>query len=73
MYMCDWVTLPNSRKLTEPCKPAMMEKKIILKNKNSKGFIELLKKKKKKDVVFLVPQMDAWDINDISQTSSRDA
>ena len=48
MYMCDWVTLPNSRKLTEPCKPAMMEKKIILKNKNSKGFIELLKKKKKK-------------------------
>ena len=24
--MCDWVTLPYSRKLTEHCKPAMMEK-----------------------------------------------
>ena len=24
--MCDWVTLLNSRKLTEHCKPAAMEK-----------------------------------------------
>ena len=28
--MCDWVTLLYSRKLTEHCKPAMMEK-----NKNN--------------------------------------
>jgi len=31
--MCDWVTLLYSRKLTEHCKPAIIEKvKIILKN-----------------------------------------
>ena len=30
--MCDWVTLLYSRKLTEHCKPTIMEKiKIILK------------------------------------------
>ena len=30
--MCDWVTMLYSRKLTEHCKPVMMEKiKIILK------------------------------------------
>ena len=29
--MCDWVTLVYSRKLTEHCKAAIMEKKIILK------------------------------------------
>ena len=30
--MCDWVPLLYSRKLTEHCKPAIMEKiKIILK------------------------------------------
>ena len=33
--MCDWVTLLHSRKLTEHCKPAIMEKvKIILKRKD---------------------------------------
>ena len=37
--MCDWVTLLYSKKLTEHCRPAIMEKKII---KNPK------KKKKKK-------------------------
>ena len=32
--MCNWVTMLYSRKLTEHCKPAIMEKiKIILKNK----------------------------------------
>ena len=32
MCMCDWVTLLYSRKLTEYCKPAIMEKiKIIIK------------------------------------------
>ena len=32
--MCDWVTLLGSRKLTENCKSAIMEKiKIIIKNK----------------------------------------
>ena len=31
--MCDWVTLLNSRKLTEHCKPVIMEKmKITKKN-----------------------------------------
>lgn len=32
MCMCNWVTLLYSRKLTEDCKPATMEKiKIIIK------------------------------------------
>ena len=32
VYICDWVTLLYSRKLTEHCKPAIMEKiKIIFK------------------------------------------
>ena len=32
--MCDWVTLLYSRKLTEHCKPVVMEKiKIIIKKK----------------------------------------
>ena len=31
--MCDWVTLPYSRKLTEHCKPAIMEKIKIIKRK----------------------------------------
>ena len=35
--MCDWVTLPCSSKLTEHCKPAIMEKKI-----------KIIKKKKKR-------------------------
>ena len=30
-YMCDWVTLLYSRKLTENCKPAIMEKIKIIK------------------------------------------
>ena len=35
--MCDWVTLLYSRKLTEHCKPAIMEKiKIIMKIKKKK-------------------------------------
>jgi len=40
--MCDWVTLLYNRKLTEHCKPAIIEKKIIkkffnkIKNKNPK-------------------------------------
>ena len=29
--MCDWVTLLYDKKLTEHCKPAIMEKKIIKK------------------------------------------
>ena len=38
--MCDWVTLPYGRKLTEHCKPAIMEKnknhyKKIKKSKSS--------------------------------------
>ena len=32
--MCDWVTLLHSRKLTEHCKPAMMEKIKIIKKKS---------------------------------------
>ena len=31
--MCDWVTLPYSRKLTEHCKPSIMEKIKIIKKK----------------------------------------
>ena len=33
VYMCDWVTLLYSRKLTEHCKPAMMEKIKIIQKK----------------------------------------
>ena len=34
VYMCDWVTLLYSRKVTEHCKPAVMEmNKNYLKNK----------------------------------------
>ena len=28
--VCDWVTMLYSRKLTEHCKPAIMEKKVII-------------------------------------------
>ena len=41
--MCDWVTLLYSRKLTEHCKPAVMEK-----NKNY--YIKINIKKKKANV-----------------------
>ena len=35
VYVCGWVTLLYSRKLTEHCKPAIMDKiKIILKKKH---------------------------------------
>ena len=37
IYVCNWVTLLYSRKLTEHCKPAIMEN------------IKIIKKKKKKD------------------------
>ena len=39
-HVCvDWVTLLYSRKLTEHCKPAMMEKIIIIKKKkNQEGW-----------------------------------
>ena len=41
--MCDWVMLLYSRKLTEHCKPAMMEKiKIIKKKKCMKVFSHYL-------------------------------
>ena len=36
--MCDWVTLLYSRKLTEHCKPAMMEKIKIIKKNNNKSW-----------------------------------
>ena len=37
--MCNWVTLLYSRKLTEHCKPAKMEKiKIITYKKEGSGF-----------------------------------
>ena len=38
---CDWVTLLYRRKLTEHCKPAIMEKiKIIKKKKDKKIVVE---------------------------------
>ena len=42
--MYDWATLLYSKKLTEHCKQAIMEKtKIILRNfKNEKNFIDLI-------------------------------
>ena len=46
--MCDWVTLLYSRKLTEYCKPAVMEKhKDHIKNINKYFLIQHPKKKKK--------------------------
>ena len=35
--MCDWVTLLYSRKLTEHCKPTIMEKIKIINKKIKKG------------------------------------
>ena len=35
--MCNWVTMLNSRKLTEHCKPAIMKKKKLLYKKRSKN------------------------------------
>ena len=47
--MCNWVTLLYSRKLTEHCKPAIMEKiKIII------------KKKKKNPTVAAQVAAEAW-------------
>ena len=48
--MCDWVTLLYSRKVTENCKPAIMEKiKIIkLREKKRKIIIKLKKKEQAK-------------------------
>ena len=44
--MCDWVTLLYSRKLTEHCKPAIMEKiKIIIKKITKIYEIEYVKYK----------------------------
>ena len=37
--MCGWVTLMYSRKSTEHCKPAMMEKIKIIKKKTSKTML----------------------------------
>ena len=38
--MCDWVTMLYSRKLTEHCKPAIMEKiKIIINEKKEKNVL----------------------------------
>jgi len=34
--MCDWVTLLYSRKLVEPCKPTIIEKRKIIKTKQNK-------------------------------------
>ena len=42
--MCNWVTMVYSRKLTEHCKPAKMEKiKVITKEKNNKNKKAILK------------------------------
>ena len=54
--MCDWVTLLSSRKLTEHCKPAMMEKKL-LKNKTKR---ENLKKQLARGHTVLVAE-PSWD------------
>ena len=39
--MCNWVTLLYSRKLTENCKPAIMEKKKSLNKKRKRKFIKV--------------------------------
>ena len=44
MCMCDWVTLLYSRKLTEHCKPAIMEKKIIIYKKRAENINRYLSK-----------------------------
>ena len=38
--MCDWVTLLSSRKLTEHCKPTIMEKIKIIKRKKNNGILK---------------------------------
>ena len=47
MCMCDWVTLLYSRKLTEHCKPVIMEKNKNHYLKNKGGHRKKSKKKKK--------------------------
>ena len=47
--MCNWVTVLYSRKLTEHCKPAIMEKKIKI----------IIYIKKKTNTV--MPRKDAYD------------
>ena len=51
--MCDWVILPYSRKLTEYCKPAIIEKKIIKKisKKQKKRLFVLSHKKEQNNVI----------------------
>ena len=43
--MCNWVTMLYSRKLTEHCKPAIMEKKSLAKTKKQK-------EKKQENILF---------------------
>ena len=58
--MCDWVTLPCSRKLTQHGKPAIVEKmKIIIKKKKTSFQISPPKKKTKIKGVCTVT---TWDL-----------
>ena len=47
--MCDWVTLLYCRKLTDYCKPAIMEK------------IKIIKKKKRKKMAICKPRREALE------------
>ena len=61
--MCNWVTMPYSRKLTEHCKSAIMEK-----NKNH--YTE--KKKKKLSSLLLIPihsTLHLFKLYNVFQTS----
>ena len=73
--VCDWVTLLCSRKLTEHCKPTIMEKIEIIKDifKNNAQRLNILPKVTGKNVVELKPDSRQSDfrIHDLNHSVMR--
>ena len=66
--MCDWVTWLYSRKLTEHCKPAIMEKKIKIKRNGIERFLLC----NKEIGMTLVPRrqpQNSWKISQVIEVS----
>ena len=59
--MCDWVSLLYSRKLTEHCKPAIMEKIKIIKKKRVPVVAQwLTNPTRNHEVVGSIPGLAQW-------------